>query len=115
MTLAAVLCCTMAVPVLTSCSVEENPAPNPEPKELADATIIWYGTGAGNVDHQIMNNFRQFYKAKPETFDHVNIVAQYKVSATLRDKINEKDLKLMEEDLKELEKCPKKSWKIRQW
>ena len=99
----AALCC-MTMTALTSCTVDDTPAPSPEPEKLADATIIWYGCGAGNVDQKIMNNFRQFYSAKPETFDHVNIVAQYKVSATFYSKLDERTLKLMEEDLKDLEK-----------
>lgn len=70
----------MAMPVLTSCSVEDIPATNPVQEELAEATIIWYGTGGGNVDPYILADFRQFYDARPESFDRVNIVAQYKAS-----------------------------------
>jgi hypothetical protein len=68
------------MPVLTSCSVEDTPASNPVQEELAEATIIWYGTGGGNVDPYILADFRQFYDARPESFDRVNIVAQYKAS-----------------------------------
>ena len=64
----------------TSCSVDDNPAPNPVQDDLADATIIWYGTGGRNVDGFILENFRQFYKAQSKNFDHVNVVAQYKTS-----------------------------------
>ena len=105
MTWAAVLCCAMTMTVFTACTDnDDNPATPPEPeKELAECTIMWYGSGGGNVDSKILNNFRQFYRAKPETFDHVNIVAQYKVSATLLKGFDERILKLMEEDLKQYE------------
>ena len=105
MTWAAVLCCAMTMTVFTACTDnDDNPVTPPEPeKELAECTIMWYGSGGGNVDSKILNNFRQFYRAKPETFDHVNIVAQYKVSATLLKGFDERILKLMEEDLKQYE------------
>ena len=81
MTLAAILCCAMTMPMLTSCiSVNDNPAPNPVQDNLADATIIWYGTGGRNVDGFILENFRQFYSAQAANFDRVNVVAQYKAS-----------------------------------
>ena len=67
---------------LASCSEKDNPVgDDPSVENLAEATIIWYGTGGGNVDAAIMNNFRQFYSAQPSSYDRVNIVAQYKVSA----------------------------------
>ena len=103
MTLAAVLCCTMTVSVLTSCTGNINDNPMTEPEKMAETTIMWYGTGSGNCDADILNNFRQFYKAKSESFDHVNIVAQYKASATLYGSMQEMDLMFMEEDLQELE------------
>ena len=81
MTLAAVLCCMISTTVLTSCAVNDNPgSPTIEPEELADATILWYGCGGGNVDAAILEDFHKFYKAKPESFDRVNVVAQYKTS-----------------------------------
>ena len=81
MTLAAILCCAMTMPMLTSCvSVNDNPAPTPVQDNLADATIIWYGTGGRNVDGFILENFRQFYSAQAANFDRVNVVAQYKAS-----------------------------------
>ena len=65
----------------TSCSIDDNRVtPTPEPDKLAEATILWYGTGGGNCDYGILADFHQFYTAKPESFDRVNIVAQYKVS-----------------------------------
>ena len=85
MALAAVLCCAMTTIVFTACSDNEdnpvNPTVDPE-EELADATILWYGCGGGNVDAAILDDFRKFYKAKPESFDRVNVVAQYKTSLT---------------------------------
>ena len=41
---------------------------------------MWYGHGGGNVDAAIFEDFRQFYKAKTESFERVNVVAQYKAS-----------------------------------
>ena len=95
----------MTMPMMTSCTSnnDDNPAPDTVQEELADATIIWYGTGSGNVDADIMNNFRQFYRAKSETFDHVNIVAQYKASATLFAGMGDMEWKFIEEDLKQYE------------
>ena len=78
MTFAAVLCCAMSTPVLTSCSVDDNPTPNPVQDDLAEATILWYGCGGNNVDAAILQNFRTFYQAQAKNFDRVNVVAQYK-------------------------------------
>ena len=82
MTLTAALCCSMTMMVFTACTDnDDNPVTPPEPeKELADATILWYGCGGGNVDAAILDDFHKFYKAKPESFDRVNVVAQYKTS-----------------------------------
>ena len=100
----------MIIASLTSCSMVSNSdqPPMPNPEELADATIIWYGTGGGNRDDEILTNFRQFYHAKSETYDHVNIVAQYKASGSLYSKFNEYDYEeineLKEKTDEELEK-----------
>ncbi len=64
---------------LASCSEKDNPADS-SAENLADATIIWYGSGSTNVDAAILQNFRLFYKAQPCSYDRVNIVAQYKTS-----------------------------------
>ena len=81
LTLAAVLCCTMSMTVLTSCSVEDNPVnPTPAPQELAEATIIWYGSGGGDLDPFILDDFRSIYQAQAANFERVNVVAQYKTS-----------------------------------
>jgi len=84
MTLAAVLCCWVTMTMFTACDINNvdnpvNPTVDPE-EELADATILWYGCGGGNVDASILDDFHKFYKAKPESFDRVNVVAQYKTS-----------------------------------
>ena len=83
MATAAITLMTMTT-VFTACSIDKvdnpvNPTVDPE-EELADATILWYGTGGGNVDVAILEDFHKFYKAKPESFDRVNVVAQYKTS-----------------------------------
>ena len=73
----------MTMTVFTACTDSYdnpvNPTVDPE-EELADATILWYGCGGGNVDAAILDDFHKFYKAKPESFDRVNVVAQYKTS-----------------------------------
>ena len=74
---AAMLFSALAVFTLSSCSESED-NPVSEPEQLAEATIMWYGHGGGNVDAAILEVFRQFYRAK--SFDKVNVVAQYKVS-----------------------------------
>ena len=84
MLLAVVLCCATTMTIFTACSIDKadnpvNPAVEPE-EELAEATILWYGCGGGNVDAAILDDFHKFYKAKPESFDRVNVVAQYKTS-----------------------------------
>ena len=83
MATAAITLMTMTT-VFTACSIDKvdnpvNPTVDPE-EELADATILWYGCGGGNVDAAILDDFHKFYKAKPESFDRVNVVAQYKTS-----------------------------------
>ncbi len=70
----------MTTTVLTSCSVDDNPTPNPVQDDLAEATILWYGCGGNNVDAAILQNFRTFYQAQAKNFDRVNVVAQYKAS-----------------------------------
>lgn len=96
---------------LASCSDKDNPvADNPPVENLAEATILWYGTGGGNVDAAIMNNFRQFYRAQPGSYDRVNIVAQYKVSATpniyfgMTNEEVAEQIKSMEAEMTEVEK-----------
>ena len=74
---ATTLICGLAVFTLSSCTDNED-NPVVEPEQLAEATIMWYGHGGGNVDAAILEDFRQFYKAK--SFDNVNVVAQYKAS-----------------------------------
>ena len=79
LTHAAVLCCAITAMVMTSCSSNyDNPVPPPE--QLAEATIIWYGAGGGNVDGGVLENFRTFYKAQAGNYGRVNVVAQYKTS-----------------------------------
>ena len=69
----------MMLTLQTSCTVDDNPVA-PESKDLADATILWYGCGGRNVDAYILANFRQFYQAQSANYDRVNVVAQYKTS-----------------------------------
>ena len=61
MATAAITLMTMTT-VFTACSIDKvdnpvNPTVDPEEK-LADATILWYGCGGGNVDAGILDDFR---------------------------------------------------------
>ena len=81
MTLAAVLCCTMTMMVQTSCTNEDVPVPiTYEPGDLAECTILYYGTGGGNADRFLLYSLISCQKANPESFEHVNFVVQYKFS-----------------------------------
>ena len=99
--LATAITLLMTMPVMTSCTEDDdNPVTPLEQEELADATILWYGAGGGNVDAGIMGDFHQFYSAKRESFDRVNIVAQYKVSlkpANYQGKTDEEIAQMAEE------------------
>ena len=85
MTLAAVLCCSLNMTVLTSCSVSDNPVvlpdPDPKPENLADVTIIFYGLGGSNLDEYLITNLRQLYDASASSYDNVKIAMQYKFSS----------------------------------
>ena len=80
--LAAVLFCTMTMPMLTSCTNDNNPMMSPEPEQLAEYTIIYYANGGGNVDYCIFPIISDFYKADPNAYKTVNVVTQYKFSTT---------------------------------
>ncbi len=88
-TLAAVVCCITMATVQTACTSGnlDNPTPTPQPypENVSDVTIMWYGTGGGNVDMCVLQNFRQFYNAKAANFDRVNVVAMYKNSLNPND------------------------------
>jgi len=53
----------------------------PDPTPKADYTILFYGTGGRNLDYPILLNMIQFYQGKAESYERVNIAAQYKFSA----------------------------------
>ena len=82
MTLAAVLCCMMTMPMFTSCSVDDNPAPNPVQEDLAEYTLMYYGHGGGNRDNYYLQKIIDFYNADATAFDKVNVVVQFKFSTT---------------------------------
>ena len=70
---------------LTSCSDkdgDETSPSDPTTGQLADVTIIYYGCGGGNLDGMNINNMRELYRAKPESFKNVKVVMQYKFSKT---------------------------------
>lgn len=67
---------------ISSCRVNNDfPVdPTPDPSQLSDYTIIYYGHGGGNLDAGLFYNLRQFYQGKAESYEHVSIVSQYKFS-----------------------------------
>ena len=70
---------------LTSCSDKDGNETSPSDSttgQLADVTIIYYGCGGGNLDGMNINNMRELYRAKPESFKNVKVVMQYKFSKT---------------------------------
>ena len=70
---------------LTSCSDKDGNETSPGDSttgQLADVTIIYYGCGGGNLDGMNINNMRELYQAKPESFKNVKVVMQYKFSKT---------------------------------
>ena len=82
LTLAATVCCTITMAVLTACSNnDDNPAGPGSPTEQSEYTIMLYGFGGRNLDIGIFGNIMDFYKAKPESYDKVQIACQYKYSA----------------------------------
>lgn len=78
---AAAITLMMTMTMLTSCTSEDDsPITSPEPEQLADYTILFYGNGGASLDEEILENLTQFYQGKTESYEHVNIVAQYKFS-----------------------------------
>ena len=69
--------------VLTSCNERNNPVVSPDEPQvenLADVTVIIYGSGGGSIDKSLINNLRKIYKAAPESFERVKVTVQYKFS-----------------------------------
>ena len=62
--------------VLTSCSERNNPVVSPDEPQvenLADVTVIIYGSGGGSIDKSLINNLRKIYNAAPESFERVKV------------------------------------------
>ena len=79
--LTAVICCAMTMMVMTSCSGNyDNPVTPPEPEQLAEYTILYYGHGGGNRDNYYLDKICDFYNADPAAFEKVNVVVQFKFS-----------------------------------
>ena len=74
----------MVMLMLTSCSINDNPVtnPDPQPKPLSEYTIMYYGNGGANVDRFLLPIISDLYKASPDAYKKVNVVAQYKFSTT---------------------------------
>ena len=81
--MAATLVCGLAV-FITACSDnDDNPVMpgTPDTPEVVDYTILFYGYGGTNLDHDIINNIEQFYAADPASHKKVKIAVQYKFSS----------------------------------
>ena len=68
---------------LTSCGESSNPVVSPdEPQveDLADVTVMIYGSGGGSLDPNLITKLRRIYDADPESFERVKVAVQYKFS-----------------------------------
>ena len=52
----------------------------PDPKNKAEYTIMYYAAGGSNVDQCVLPMVEEFYLAAAEVYDKVNVVVQYKFS-----------------------------------
>ena len=69
--------------LLTSCSESNNPVVSPdEPQveDLADVTVMIYGSGGGSLDQDLISKLRRIYEADPASFERVKVAVQYKFS-----------------------------------
>ena len=81
MTLAVVLCYA-AANVLTACTnIDDNPTNADTKTEKADYTILFYGFGGETLDKYMLQNMKELYGAKLNSYDKVKIAAQYKFSS----------------------------------
>ncbi len=81
MALAVVLCCA-AANVLTACTnIDDNPTNADTETEKADYTILYYGFGGETLDKYMLQNMKEMYDAKLNSYDKVKIAAQYKYSS----------------------------------
>ena len=90
----------------TACdNSDDNPTQQPDPEELAEYTIIYYGHGGGNRDSLYVEKIGDLYKANPNAFKKVNAVVQFKYST----KENLEEQKFTAED------CQKLAGKTARW
>ena len=69
--------------VLTSCGEGSNPVvlpDEPQVEDLADVTIMIYGSGGGSLDQNLISKLRRIYEADPASFERVKVAVQYKFS-----------------------------------
>ena len=85
--LICVLCYAMTTAVFTACTANDdnpvlpdNPVIPDNPTAQADYAILFYGYGGSTLDAPIMDNLRDFYGGKAESYNQVKIAAQYKFS-----------------------------------
>ena len=68
---------------LTSCSERNNPVVSPDEPQvenLADVTVMIYGSGGGSLDPNLITKLRRIYDADPASFERVKVAVQYKFS-----------------------------------
>ena len=64
---------------LTSCSECSNPVVSPDGpqvEDLADVTVMIYGSGGGSLDPNLITKLRRIYDADPESFERVKVAVQ---------------------------------------
>lgn len=107
--LAAILTFCGTVMMLTSCTdnSDNSAVVPPDPQELADYTIIYYGHGGDpSLDFFMVENLKQFHAADAASYGKVKIAVEYKFcSPEPFQGMIQKMLKLMksEDDKKEIE------------
>ena len=79
---AAAYCCMAMMVTMSSCTgdISDNPVTPPEPEQLAEYTLMYYGHGGGNRDNYYLDKICDFYNADPSAFKKVNVVVQFKFS-----------------------------------
>ena len=58
---------------LTSCSESSNPVVSPDGpqvEDLADVTVMIYGSGGGSLDKNMVNKFRRLYDADGTLYEY---------------------------------------------
>ena len=66
--LAAIVCFTMTMAVMTACSSDDDNTASPDsPSDQTEYAILFYGYGGDNLDDCILKNMVDFYNGKDES------------------------------------------------